>query len=62
MQNLKYSILLMGLDNAERPYLAMSRMEDCQGVNLVPVTRELHRHSLSLKKLKKHPNKYRTPI
>ena len=37
MQNLKYSILLMGLGNTERPYLTMARMEDRQGGNLVPV-------------------------
>ena len=46
MQNLKYSILLMGLGNAERPYLAMARMEDRQGGNLVPMAREVRRHSL----------------
>jgi hypothetical protein len=35
MQNLKYYILLMGLGDAERSYLAMARMEDCHGGNLV---------------------------
>ena len=45
MQNLKYSILLMGLGNAERPYLAMARMEDRQGGNLVPMAGEVRRHS-----------------
>jgi hypothetical protein len=34
-QNLKYSILLMGLGDAERPYLAMARTEDRQSGNLV---------------------------
>ena len=52
----------MGLGNAERPYLAMARMEDRHGGNLVPMAGEVHHHSSSLKKLKKHPNKYRTPI
>jgi hypothetical protein len=33
MQNLKYSILLMGLGDAEQPYLTMARMEDRQGGN-----------------------------
>ena len=44
-QNLKYSILLMGLDDAERPYPAMARMEDRHGGNLVPVAGEVRRHS-----------------
>ena len=44
-QNLKYSILLMGLGNAEQPYLAMARMEDHQGGNLVPVASEVRRDS-----------------
>ena len=44
IQNLKYSILLMGLGDAERPYLTMVRMEDRQGENLVPVAREVRRH------------------
>ena len=44
-QNLKYSILLMGLGNADRHYLAMARMEDHQGGNLVPVAGEVRRHS-----------------
>jgi len=35
----------MGLGNAERPYLAMARMEDRQGENLVPVAGEVRRHS-----------------
>jgi hypothetical protein len=63
MQNLKYSIQLIGLGYAGRPFLTMARMEHRQGGNLVPVGREvIRRHSLELKKLKKHPNKYRTPI
>jgi hypothetical protein len=45
MQNLKYSILLMGLGNVERPYLAMARMKDRQGENLLPVAVEVRRHS-----------------
>ena len=45
MQNLKYSILLMGLDDAEWPYLVMTRMEDRHGGNLVPVAEEVRRHS-----------------
>jgi hypothetical protein len=48
-QNLKYFILLMSLDDAERPYLAMARMKDRQGENLVPVAREVRRHSSQLK-------------
>ena len=44
-QILKYSILLMGLGDAERPYLVMARMEDCQGGNLVPVAEEVRRNS-----------------
>ena len=44
-QNLKYSILLMGLGNAERPYLAMARMKDRQGGNLVPVAEKVRRYS-----------------
>jgi hypothetical protein len=49
MQNLTYSILLMGLGDEERPYFAVARMEDRHGRNLVPVA-----------ETKKHPNKYRT--
>ena len=45
MYNLKYCILLMGLADAERPYLAMARMEDHQGGNLVPVAEEVRRYS-----------------
>jgi hypothetical protein len=45
MQNLKYSMLLMGLGNAGWPYLAMARMEVRQGGNLVPVAGEVRRHS-----------------
>ena len=45
MQNLKYSILLIGLGDAERLYLAMARMEDRLGGNLVPVAEEIRRHS-----------------
>ena len=44
-QNLKYYILLMGLGDAERPYVAMARMEDRHGGNLVPVAGEVRRHS-----------------
>jgi hypothetical protein len=33
-KNLKYSILLMGLGDAEQPYLAVARMEDSQDGNL----------------------------
>ena len=44
-QNLKYSILLMGLGDAERPYVAMARLEDHQGGNLVPVAGKVRRHS-----------------
>jgi hypothetical protein len=44
-QNLKYYVLLMGLGDAERSYLAMARMEDRHGENLVPVTREVRRYS-----------------
>jgi len=44
MQNLKYSILLMGLGDAERPYLAVVQMKNHHGGNLVPVAREVHRH------------------
>jgi hypothetical protein len=36
-QNLKYSILLMGLGDAKRPYVVMARMEDHQGRNEVPM-------------------------
>ena len=36
----------MGLGDAERPYLAMARMEDRQGENLVPMGEEVQRHSL----------------
>jgi hypothetical protein len=35
----------MGLGDTERPYLAMEQMEDHQGGNLVPVAREVRRHS-----------------
>jgi hypothetical protein len=35
----------MGLGDAERSYLAMARMEDRQGGNLVPVVGEVRRHS-----------------
>ena len=35
----------MGLGDVERPYLAMARMEDRQGGNLVPVAEEIHRYS-----------------
>ena len=35
----------MGLGEAERPYLAMARMEDRQGGNLVSVAGEVRRHS-----------------
>jgi hypothetical protein len=45
MQNLKYYVLLMGLGDAERSYLAMARMEDRQGGNLVPVAGKVRRHS-----------------
>jgi hypothetical protein len=34
----------MGLDDVERSYLAMARMEDRQGENLVPVAGEVCRH------------------
>ena len=44
-QNLKYSVLLMGLSDVEWPYLAMVRMEDRQGGKLVPVAREVRRRS-----------------
>ena len=37
MQNLKYSILLIGLGDVERPYLTMVRIEDRHGGNMVPV-------------------------
>ena len=35
----------MGLGDAERPYLAMMRMEDRHGGNLVPVAEEVRRNS-----------------
>jgi hypothetical protein len=35
----------MGLGNAEWPYLAMARMEDRQGRNLIPVAGKVRRHS-----------------
>jgi hypothetical protein len=44
-QNLKYFILLMGLGNAERPYLVMARMKDRQGENLVPMAGKVRHHS-----------------
>jgi hypothetical protein len=44
------------LGNAEWPYLAMARMEDRQGENLVRVAGKVCRHSSSVKKLKKHLN------
>jgi hypothetical protein len=44
-QNLKYSILLMGLGNVERPYLTMARIKDRHGGNLVPVAGEVCHHS-----------------
>jgi hypothetical protein len=43
-QNLKYSILLMGLDDVEQSYIAMARMEDRQGENPVPVAGEVCHH------------------
>ena len=33
-----------GLGDAERPYLAMARMEDHRGGNLVPMAGEVRRH------------------
>ena len=39
----------MGLGDAERPYVAMARMEDRQGGNLVLVAREVRHHLTSLK-------------
>jgi hypothetical protein len=45
MQNLKYSILLMGMVDAEQPYLAMAQMKGCQDGNLVPVAGKVRRHS-----------------
>jgi hypothetical protein len=45
MRNLKYYILLMGSGNTGRPTLAMARMEDRQGGNLVAVAGEVRRHS-----------------
>jgi hypothetical protein len=39
-QNLKYFIPLMSLGDAERPYLAVARMEDRQRGKLVPVAEE----------------------
>jgi len=44
MQNLKYSILLMDLGDAEQPYLVVVRMKNHHGGNLIPVAREVHRH------------------
>ena len=35
----------MGLGDVERPYLAMTRMEDLQDGNLVPVAGEIRRYS-----------------
>jgi hypothetical protein len=35
----------MGLGDAERSYLAMARMEDRHGRNLIPVAGEARRHS-----------------
>jgi hypothetical protein len=40
----------------------MAQMEDRHGGNIVRVAVEVRRHSSLLKKLKKYPNKYRTPI
>jgi hypothetical protein len=45
MQNLEYFVLLMGLGDTERPYLAMARMKDSQGGNRVPMAGEVRRHS-----------------
>ena len=36
-QNLKYSTLLMGLGDAEQPYLVVARVEDRHSGNLVSV-------------------------
>jgi hypothetical protein len=44
-KNLKYYILLMGLDNTGRPTLAMARMKDRQSGNLVPVPEEVRHRS-----------------
>ena len=44
MQNLKYSILLMDLGDAEQPYLVVVRMKNHHGGNLVPVAREVINH------------------
>jgi hypothetical protein len=43
----------MGLGNTEWPYLAMARMKDRLSENLGHMAGKVHRHSSSLKKLKK---------
>jgi hypothetical protein len=44
-QNFKNYILLMGMGNTGRPTLAIARMEDGQGGNLVPEPGEVRHHS-----------------